>query len=175
MEWQGRSGVALVCHQITAAGKAILVRAIKRAGWQPEQFWLIQPGDIPAGCRALVACGDEAQEALTGWFGGKRSVKYTRGYVLPSFSGLPVVPTFDPAKVAQGQMKLLGLVMNDIGAALQAAVGARKVCSEPKSIVNYRVGLDALRELYVEAVADPNLLVAFDLETATSWGELWLS
>ena len=115
MEWQGRSGVALVCHQITAAGKAILVRAIKRAGWQPEQFWLIQPGDIPAGCRALVACGDEAQEALTGWFGGKRSVKYTRGYVLPSFSGLPVVPTFDPAKVAQGQMKLLGLVMNDIG------------------------------------------------------------
>ena len=170
-EWQGRSGVALCHPSLTSAGKAILTKAIRRAGWSTEQFAICQPHDIPAGTRAIVALGDQAQEALTGWFGGKRSVKYTRGYLLQGFSGLPVVPTFDPTQLAQGQMKLLGLLMNDIGVALQAAVGARKVCLDPKTVTNYRVGLDALRELYAEAVADPNLLVAFDLETATSWGE----
>lgn len=170
-EWQGRSGVALCHPSLTSAGKAILTKAIRRAGWSTDQFTSCQPHDIPAGTRAIVALGDQAQEALTGWFGGKRSVKYTRGYLLQGFSGLPVVPTFDPTQLAQGQMKLLGLLMNDIGVALQAAVGARKVCLDPKTVTNYRVGLDALRELYAEAVADPNLLVAFDLETATSWGE----
>ena len=170
-EWQGRSGVALCHPSLTSAGKAILTKAIRRAGWSTDQFTICQPHDIPAGTRAIVALGDPAQEALTGWFGGKRSVKYTRGYLLQGFSGLPVVPTFDPTQLAQGQMKLLGLLMNDIGVALQAAVGARKVCLDPKTVTNYRVGLDALRELYAEAVADPNLLVAFDLETATSWGE----
>lgn len=171
MEWQGRSGVALCHPSLTSVGKAILTKAIRRAGWSTEQFTICQPHDIPANARALVALGDPAQEALTGWFGGKRSVKYTRGYLLQGYSGLPVVPTFDPTQLAQGQMKLLGLLMNDIGVALQAAVGARKVCFDPKTVTNYRVGLDALRELYAEAVADPNLLVAFDLETATSWGE----
>jgi len=170
-EWQGRSGVALCHPSLTSAGKAILTKAIRRAGWSTEQFAICQPHDIPAGTRAIVALSDQAQEALTGWFGGKRSVKYTRGYLLQGFSGLPVIPTFDPTQLAQGQMKLLGLLMNDIGVALQAAVGARKVCLDPKTVTNYRVGLDALRELYAEAVADPNLLVAFDLETATSWGE----
>lgn len=170
-EWQGRSGVALCHPSLTSVGKAILTKAIRRAGWSIEQFAICQPHDIPTNARALVALGDPAQEALTGWFGGKRSVKYTRGYLLQGYSGLPVVPTFDPTQLAQGQMKLLGLLMNDIGVALQAAVGARKVCFDPKTVTNYRVGLDALRELYAEAVADPNLLVAFDLETATSWGE----
>lgn len=170
-EWQGRSGVALCHPSLTSSGKAILTKAIRRAGWSTEQFAICQPHDIPANTRAIVALGDPAQEALTGWFGGKRSTKYTRGYLLQGFSGLPVVPTFDPTQLAQGQMKLLGLLMNDIGVALQAAVGARKVCFDPKTVTNYRVGLDALRELYAEAVADPNLLVAFDLETATSWGE----
>jgi len=169
--WNGTSGVAIVCDQLTAGGKAVLSKAIRRAGWQTEQFFICRYDDVPAGTRALVACGDRVLDELTGWKGGKRASNYTRGYLLPSFSGLPCIPTFDPSKVAMGQMKLLGLVMNDLGVALQAAVGTRKVCNDPKSIVNYKVGLTALRDLYLEAKNDPSLLVAFDLETATSWGE----
>lgn len=169
--WLGKSGVAIVCDQLTAGGRAVLQKAIRRAGWQTEQFHLCNWTDVPAGTRALVACGDRVLDELTGWSGGKRASAYTRGYLLPSYSGLPVVPTFDPSKVAMGQMKLLGLVMNDLGVALQAAVGTRKVCSDPKAVVNYKVGLQALKDLYAEAAANPELLVAFDLETATSWEE----
>lgn len=169
--WLGKSGVAIVCDQLTAGGRAVLQKAIRRAGWNTEQFHICRWDDVPAGTRALVACGDRALDELTGWKGGKRASAYTRGYLLPSYTGLPVVPTFDPSKVAMGQMKLLGLVMNDLGLALQAAIGARKVCTDPKAIVNYEVGLQALKDLYAEAAANPELLVAFDLETATSWGE----
>jgi len=169
--WLGKSGVAIVCDQLTAGGKAVLQKAIRRAGWQIEQFSVCRWDDIPANTRALVACGDRALDELTGWKGGKRASAYTRGYLLPSYTGLPVVPTFDPSKVAMGQMKLLGLVMNDLGVALQAASGARKICADPKAVVNYRVGLQALKDLYAEAAANPELLVAFDLETATSWEE----
>lgn len=169
--WLGKSGVAIVCDQLTAGGKAVLQKAIRRAGWQTEQFSVCRWDDIPANTRALVVCGDRALDELTGWKGGKRASAYTRGYLLPSYSGLPVVPTFDPSKVAMGQMKLLGLVMNDLGVALQAAAGTRKICVDSKAIVNYRVGLQALKDLYAEAAANPELLVAFDLETATSWEE----
>lgn len=170
-EWQGRSGVTIVCDQLNAAGKAVLTKAIKRAGWQVEQFALARWDDIPAGTRAIVACGDRVLDELTGWKGGKRSSNYTRGYLLPSFTGFPVVPTFDPSKVAMGQMKLLGLVMQDLGVAMQAAVGTRKVCVNPRVLVEYKVGLQALKDLYNEAASDPELLIAFDLETATSWEE----
>lgn len=170
-EWLGRSGVTLVTQQLTAAGKAVLTKAIKRAGWQVEEFALAHPNDLPASTRAVVALGDEALYDLTGWKGGKRAGKYTRGYLLPSYTGLPVIPTFDPGKVAMGQMKLLGLLMQDLGVAMQASVGARKVCVNPKALVDYRIGLQALKDLYAEAAADPTLLVAFDLETATSWEE----
>lgn len=170
-EWLGRSGVTFVTQQLTAAGKAVLTKAVKRAGWQVEQFAVARPDDLPSGTRAVVALGDEALYDLTGWKGGKRAVKYTRGYLLPSYTGLPVIPTFDPGKVAMGQMKLLGLVMQDLGVAVQAAAGGRKVCDNPKSLVDYKVGLQALKDLYAEAAGNPELLIAFDLETATSWEE----
>lgn len=169
--WDGGSGVTLVCDGLTAAGKAVLVKAIKRAGWSESQFAIARADDIPMQTRAVVAMGDGPLKALTGWEGGKRAVKYTRGYLLPSWSGWPVVPTFDPSKVALGQMKLLGLLMNDIGMALQAAAGTRSVCVDPKAVVDYKVGLKALRELYEEALAHPELPIAFDLETETSSGE----
>lgn len=169
--WLGKSGVAIVCHGLTAGGRAVLAKAVQRAGWSSEAFFVAQAGDIPAGTRSIVACGDEVLKELTGFAGGKKASAYTRGYVLPSFTGAPVVPTFDPSKVALGQMKLLGLVMNDIGKALAVAQGREGVCYDPRAMVDYRVGLRALEELYAEALADPTLLIAFDLETATSWGE----
>lgn len=171
MGWEGKSGVAIVCEGLTAAGRAVLQRAVQRAGWSVEQFAIAQAGDIPAGTRALVACGDGVLDALTGWKGGKRAAAYTRGFVLPSFTGLPVVPTFDPSKVAMGQMKLLGLVMHDLGVGLQAAGGRAGVCYDLESTVEARTGPEALRQLLARAEADPSLPVAYDLETATSWGE----
>lgn len=171
MAWEGKSGVAIVCDGLTAAGRAVLEKAARRAGWGTEAFAVCRADDVPQGARALVACGDAVLKELTGWAGGKKAAAYTRGYVLPGWSGLPVVPTFDPSKVALGQMKLLGLVMHDLGTALDVARGRRGVCYDPTSVVDYRVGLGALRELVAEAEADPTLLVAFDLETEASSGE----
>ena len=168
--WLGGSGVALVCEGLTGRGRAVLQRAIRRAGWTEGQFWVCRVDDIPAGARALVAMGAGPLKALTGFEGGKRAVEYVRGYELPSWTGLPVVPTFDPERVAMGQMKLLGLVMSDIGRAM-ASTRQRGVVLDPKSEVNYTTGLAALERLYEEAKADPTRVVAFDLETEASSGE----
>lgn len=171
MAWTGISGVALCHPSLTNRRMAIIKRAIRRAGWSEGQFFVCRPDDIPAGARVAVAMGDAAQVAMTGWEKGKRAVKYTRGYVLPSWTGLPVVPTFDPEDLAQGQMKLLGLFMKDLGTAMAVASGRGGVCHDPASVVDYKVGVGPLRELVAAAKADPSLVIAFDLETEASRGE----
>ncbi len=171
MAWTGTSGVALCHPSLTNRGLAIIRRALRRAGWSESAFYVCRPGDIPAGARAAVALGDSAQVAMTGWEKGKRAVKYTRGYVLPSWTGLPVVPTFDPEDLGQGQMKLMGLFMRDLGTALAVASGRGGVCNDPASVVDYKIGVGELRKRVAAAKADPSLVIAFDLETEASRGE----
>lgn len=168
MAWNGGSGVALVHPRLTNRGRAAINRILRTAGWKEEQFWVCRPDDVPVEARALVAMGDEAQVKLTGWSGGKRATKYTRGYELPSWTGRPVVPTLDPEMVAQGNWKLLSLMMHDVGVALGAACGRGGVVHDPKGMVDYKEGVGALRALVQAAKADPSLLVAFDLETRGS-------
>lgn len=168
MAWTGGSGVAFVHPRLTNRGRACISRILRTAGWKEEQFWVCRPEDVPQGARALVAMGDEAQSKLTGWSGGKRATKYTRGYELPSWTGRPVVPTFDPEQVVQGQWKLLSLMMHDIGVAMGAAMGRGGVVHDPKALVNYKEGMGALRELVAAAKATPSALIAFDLETRGS-------
>lgn len=168
MAWNGGSGVALVHPRLTNRGRAAINRILRTAGWKEEQFWVCRPDDVPVEARALVAMGDEAQVKLTGWSGGKRATKYTRGYELPSWTGRPVVPTLDPEMVAQGNWKLLSLMMHDVGVALGAAVGRGGVVHDPKALVDYKEGVGALRELVAAAKATPSSLIAFDLETRGS-------
>jgi len=166
-EWRGGSGVALCHPKLTNRGVALLRKAVRKANFQESQFFVCSPDDIPAGARVVVALGDEAQSQLTGWGGGKQSTKYTRGYVLPSHTGLTVMPTFDPEIIPQGQMKLLGLFMQDISTSVRLASRGFRY-EDPKDLVDYKVGLGALRELVVDAKANPELLIAFDLETEAS-------
>lgn len=168
MAWNGGSGVALVHPRLTNRGRAAINRILRTAGWKEEQFWVCRPDDVPVEARALVAMGDEAQVKLTGWSGGKRATKYTRGYELPSWTGRPVVPTLDPEMVAQGNWKLLSLMMHDVGVALGAACGRGGVVHDPKGMVDYKEGVGALRELVAAAKAAPSALIAFDLETRGS-------
>ena len=171
MAWTGGSGVAFVHPRLTNRGRACINRILRTAGWKEEQFWVCRPEDVPQGARAIVAMGDEAQSKLTGWSGGKRATKYTRGYELPSWTGRPVVPTFDPEQVVQGQWKLLSLMMHDIGVAMGAAMGRGGVVHDPKGMVDYKEGVGALRELVAAAKAIPSALIAFDLETHGSQTE----
>ena len=166
-EWRGGSGVALCHPKLTNRGVALLRKAVRKANFQESQFYVCSPDDIPAGARVVVALGDEAQSQLTGWGGGKQSTKYTRGYVLPSHTGLTVMPTFDPEMIPQGQMKLLGLFMQDISTSIRLASRGFRY-EDPKDLVDYKVGLGALRELVADAKANPELLIAFDLETEAS-------
>jgi len=168
MAWTGGSGVAFVHPRLTNRGRACISRILRTAGWKEEQFWVCRPEDVPQGARAIVAMGDEAQSKLTGWSGGKRAAKYTRGYELPSWTGRPVVPTFDPEQVVQGQWKLLSRMMHDIGVAMGAAMGRGGVVHDPKALVDYKEGVGALRELVAAAKASPSALIAFDLETRGS-------
>lgn len=132
--------------------------------------------------KAIVALGGIAFREISGVYptgrkGDKRTISYMRGYLLPSrYPGIPVVGTFHPSYLARGregsgmggQMKLLGLIQDDIRRAIRAA----KVGEQPLELGDLiRVipaTLENARLLLERIKADPRLLVAWDLETPES-------
>lgn len=125
--------------------------------------------------KSLLVFGDHAFAALTGHYGGKRSIKYMRGFCLPSYAGVPCVGTFDletfsksEGRIFPQQSKLMGLIMSDVSTALAAARGRLSPCLDPSTEVRVHSGVDRLKELVKKVEADPTLLVAYDLETIKS-------
>lgn len=125
--------------------------------------------------KALLVFGDHAFAALTGHYGGKRSIKYMRGFCLPSYAGIPCVGTFDletfsksEGRIFPQQSKLMGLIMSDISTALAVARGRISPCLDPSTEVRVHSGVDRLKELVKKVESDPTLLLAYDLETVKS-------
>lgn len=85
--------------------------------------------------RVLVALGNVALRALTGWRGEKRTVSHVRGYVLPALAHLSeaargsaerpllVIPTYHPAFLRRGATHLMGVLARDIARAVNVAAG----------------------------------------------------
>lgn len=125
--------------------------------------------------KALLVFGDHAFAALTGHYGGKRSIKYMRGFCLPSYAGVPCVGTFDletfsksEGRIFPQQSKLMGLIMSDISSAFSVSQGRISPCLDPSTEVRVHSGVDRLKELVEKIEADPTLLIAYDLETSKS-------
>lgn len=181
-------------HPQAPAGM-VLAKAIKRMGWRRDQFYMTNivdrrpPKNWLEGApweremieasrerldeeierlkpKAIVTLGGTATRELTGLSGKKLSVNHLRGYVLASRYGIPVVPTFHPNYLAKGQSKLFGLMMNDLMKAVGVANGQVKgPTTDPSIEMECRTGLEALWDLYQQALADPSLMIAYDIET----------
>lgn len=182
-----------------APSGSILEKAIKLSGSTRDDFWLTNiircrpPNNFLAGAeyerasidhcnqylrraidelrpRAILSLGSIPTRELTGMAGGKRSISYIRGYCLTGSNGLPVVPSYHPAFISRGNTRLIGLLVKDIMSAKSAAAGRLNPVVDPTIEMEALEGIHALEELYREALADPLLWIAYDIETASSVG-----
>lgn len=180
-----------------AASGSIFEKAIRSKNWRRDDFWITNcircrpPSNILVGAeyeqqaidhcrpnldaviesrkpRAIVALGATPLRELTGFSGGKRSISYVRGFGLQSRYGIPVIGSLHPAFLSRGNTKYLSLLMHDIQQAILFADGRKQLVTDPSQHVRVRVGVEALRELYEEAKADPTLWIAYDIETDES-------
>jgi uracil-DNA glycosylase family 4 len=55
--------------------------------------------------RSILALGSIPIRELTGFYGGKRSVAYMRGYTLAGPGGIPVIPSYHPAFIVRGNTR----------------------------------------------------------------------
>jgi len=75
--------------------------------------------------RCILALGGTAFRELTGYEGTKQGISYTRGYVVPcilqGWEHVPVIGTFHPSFLRQGQMRMFGVLCYDIKLAVEVA------------------------------------------------------
>ena len=118
--------------------------------------------------RMLVALGEEPLVDLTGLRGQKLGLRDLRGWVLdtlPLYGGLPVIASYDPEWIRQGQMDLLGVLGQDLRKALE--LGRKGWTAADRRPGTYTVD-PAEQEIegWVRRVsASPDLPIAFDIET----------
>lgn len=182
-----------------APSGSILEKAIRLGGKTRDDFWLTNivrcrpPNNILAGAdyeheaishcsqylkraieelkpRAILALGSLPTRELTGFSGGKRSISYTRGYILPGPSGLPTVPSYHPAFISRGNTRLIGVLIKDLATARSAATGRVSYVIDPSEYITAYEGTRVIRELYEEARKDPDMWIAYDIETPQSQG-----
>lgn len=184
----------------SAPAGSVLDKAIRRQGWTRDQFWITNvvrcrpprnwlegapwQDDAIAHCRsnldeviarlkprAIVTLGSVPTRELTGLSGPKQTITYLRGYTLPSRYGVPVIPAFHPSFLARGKMSYLGMLMQDLARAVTVAQQGLSAVTDHASVVRCETSLEALIDLYHQARQDPELLIAYDLETTSSAGE----
>ena len=118
--------------------------------------------------RAILTLGSVPTRELTGFHSGKRSISYVRGYPLVGPVGTTVIPSYHPAFIARGNTRLIGLLVKDIMSAKAAAAGRLRPIIDPTMVMQADEGVYALEDLYEEAKRDPQLWIAYDIETETS-------
>ena len=127
-----------------AESGALFERVVRRAGFDRKQFIIYNtvncrpPNNELSGmwyrasaieqCRqyvdevvktykpkAILALGGVALAALTGLYGEKQSIAYTRGYILHSARyDIPVIASFHPSFVNRGNRNLMPVLIHDL-------------------------------------------------------------
>lgn len=118
--------------------------------------------------RAILALGSTAIREITGFHDGKRSVSYVRGYPLPGPMGIPTISSYHPSFVVRGNTRLLPLLVKDLISAKSAAAGRLSYVVDPSAEMMVYDGPEALEDLYLQALEDPECWIAYDIETPQS-------
>ncbi len=129
---------------------------------------------------AILALGGVSLESLTGMKGRKRNISSLRGYVLWCENyGLPMVATYHPSFIARGKKNLLGVFYADLLKATRLAEG--KLVEGKDYYLNPQrdyqtdyilcANVQDIAKEYDYLSANPNIPIAFDIETADSVNE----
>lgn len=73
----------------------------------------------------ILALGNIPLRTLTGFVGEKQGISLLRGFVVPGFRypNIPIVPSFHPSYINRGNKHLKGVLIRDIGLAIDVAKG----------------------------------------------------
>ncbi len=122
--------------------------------------------------RVILALGNTALKHLTGMTGKSRTVSSLRGYVLPStrHPGILVVPTYHPSFLRRGATSLFRVFVQDILLAVEVAQGGGSYSLEPEPPPGFLLNPSEkdVRDLLERLRAQPELLLAYDIETDRS-------
>lgn len=118
--------------------------------------------------RAILALGGIPTRELTGFSGGKRSIAHVRGYPLTGPGGITVIPSYHPSFIVRGNTHLIPILMKDIASARSAAAGRLQPVLNPSELMEVLEGIKAFEMLYEEAKNNPDLWIAYDIETKES-------
>ncbi len=118
--------------------------------------------------RVILALGNIPLKALTGFTGKKQTVTWVRGFPLdcPRY-GIPVVPTYHPAYLRRGEMRLLGVLKDDIESAVKIARDGLRRDPYHRDYVLYPT-LAQAETFAREVEAHPGLPLAYDIETTST-------
>jgi DNA polymerase len=173
-----------------APAGSVLERAIKRAGFSRSQFRIMNTvncspkNDWLAGApwefgaiahceqhrrreinrmkpKVILALGGIAFRTLTGFDGSKQGIALMRGYPIDTEWGL-VIGSYHPSFLVRGNMRLLGVLIHDIQKAVQIA---RQGFQRREVRYMMRPSLEDAEGFYADALAHPELSLAFDIET----------
>lgn len=122
--------------------------------------------------RIILALGDAGIRAFTGMTGkdaDKQGMKFIRGYIFQSPYG-PVIPSYHPRTLLAGNQHLTPCLEADIRLALAYARGAVSAPTLEELLVekdyNKFPSVDEAESYYNMLVANPNLCITYDIETA---------
>lgn len=118
--------------------------------------------------RCILALGATALRELTGLSGKYRGISYLRGYALPFVTDptIPVIGTFHPSFIRQGNPHLFGVLLHDLKRAMEIArVGKPAAMPTRYQTTSSRDDCLAFEQ---RCLLNRNLLLTYDIETPTS-------
>lgn len=122
--------------------------------------------------KVIVALGALPTKYLTGFYSSKsrdkKSISYSRGFILNSIYDIPCIPTYHPAYIVRGNTRLIPLLIKDLTTAKLVASDKAHPIADISSEITAKEGLEALTDFYNEVKANPDIWIAYDIETAQS-------
>jgi uracil-DNA glycosylase family 4 len=118
--------------------------------------------------KCILAVGGIALRELTGMEGKYRGVSYLRGYAIPlaKQTNIPVVSTFHPSFLRQGNPHLFGVLLHDLKRAMEIArVG---IATAPLTRYQPHPSLDDIVSFEQRVRDNPAQLLTYDIETPMS-------
>lgn len=120
--------------------------------------------------KVIVAAGNLPLKYLTNYNGkasDKQSITMLRGYICEGFryKNIPVIPTLHPSFVNRMGRKHIGILMRDVGLALEIAKENNNGKYNFKSKYNTNPNINDLRSLYNHCRNNPKEVISYDIET----------
>jgi hypothetical protein len=111
--------------------------------------------------RVILALGPISFRTLTGLDGEYLNLESIRGYPIVTPYGI-VIGSYSPSVITQGSQKLMGVLMFDIKKALEIA---RDGFNKHSTTYIENPTIKDCEDFYQDCLSNPNLPIAFDIET----------